>query len=339
MRATREGGGRTFESKRRTRLSGLAAVSLLTACAHEPAFRAVLPETLELDGKAIAIIGDLQQTSGVARFMRGREDNAAAQQELIADLKARVDDIGALVIVGDLVFSGRSSHDWEHLDSLVADIAARVPVLPAVGNHDYPCWFVELCRDGAISKGMAARFPWLAPGQPYAVAMTDFVLLFLDSETGFEAQGQWLEAELERAAARGARALVFFHRPAYTNSIDRGAVGSPEVQQYFVPPLRAATTPVVVFNGHLHGLEYLVRDGIHYVTTAGGGGPRGPLAETRPDDRYRGPDCERVEQGDIVRPLNYVLLGESSAGIDIVIRGFCAAGEAVRELDRIEIPR
>ena len=317
----------------------LVACLLLGACAHEPAFRAELPESLDLGDKAIAIIGDLQQTSGVARFLRGREDNADAQLELIADLKARIDEIGALVIVGDLVFSGRSSRDWAHFDSLIADVAARVPVLAAVGNHDYPCWLVELCRDSAISKGMVARFPWLEPGQPYAVESGDLELLFLDTETGFEAQGSWLEAELGRAADRNAAALVFFHRPAYTNSIDQRAVGSAEVQEFFVPALRAAMTPVIVFNGHVHGLEYIVRDGVRYVTTAGGGGPRGPLAAQKPDDRYSGPDCEREKQGDTVRPFNYVLLSESASVLELEIRGFCGTGDSVRELDRFVIPR
>jgi hypothetical protein len=339
MVAAPDDGSISVVQARKPRLACLLASMLLGACAHEPAFRAELPESLDLGGKSIAIIGDLQQTSGIARFVRRREDNAAAQQELIADLKARIEEIGALVIVGDLVFSGRSSHDWAHFDSLIAEVAGRIPVLAAVGNHDYPCWLVELCRESAISKGMVARFPWLEPGQPYAVASGDLELLFLDTESGFEAQGAWLEMELARAADRNAAALVFFHRPAFTNSIDQHAVGSPEVQEFFVPALRAARTPVIVFNGHVHGLEYILRDGVHYVTTAGGGGPRGPLAEETPDDRYRGPDCEREEQGDVVRPFNYVLLRESVAGIEMEIRGFCGAGESVRELDRIEVPR
>ena len=319
--------------------ASLLAVSLLAACAHEPAFRAERPDRLDLGGRSLAIIGDLQLTSGVARFVRGREDNEAAQRILMDDLIARIDDIGALVIVGDLVFSGRSDRDWAHLDSLVADVAARVPVLVAVGNHDYPCWLVMLCRDSAISKGMLARFPWLEPGQPYAVGSDSLELLFLDTESAFEAQGQWLDAALERTAGRGAAALVFFHRPAYTNSVDRGAVASPEALEHFVPVLRAAMPPPVVFNGHLHGLEYFVRDGVHYLITAGGGGPRGPLAEQKPDDRYRGPDCAREQQGDVVRPLNYLLLNESPAGLDIEIRGFCGNGDSVRELDRIELSR
>jgi hypothetical protein len=315
----------------------LLTAVLIAACAHEPAFRAVLPSALELDGQAIAIIGDLQLTSGFTRFVRQREDNAEAQQRLIADLRERSDAFGALVIVGDLVFSGRSQRDWAHLDSMIADIAADMPVLAAIGNHDYPCWFVELCRRSVVSKGMLARFPWFAPGQPYAVESGDLVLLFLDSETEVEAQGRWLEVELARAAERHDAALVFFHHPAYTNSIDRGAVGSPEVQAHFVPALRAAGIPVMAFSGHVHGFEYIVREGVHYVTTAGGGGPRGPLGEERPDDRYRGPDCPRPEDGAALRPLNYLLLRRSSAGIEIELRGLCSAEESVRVLDRIDL--
>lgn len=337
MPAAQGAGAMAFVPAGMPRPAFLLAALLLAACAHEPAFRAALPERLDLDGRSIAVIGDLQLTSGVARFVRGREDNEAAQRILMDDLLYRIDDIGALVIVGDLVFSGRSPRDWEHLDSLVADVAARVPVLVAVGNHDYPCWLVVLCRDSAISKGMLARFPWLEPGQPYAIGSDSLELLFLDTESRFEAQAEWLRAELDRVAGQGATALVFFHRPAYTNSIDRGAIASPEVQDYFVPVLRAAANPPIVVSGHLHGLEYLVRDGIHYLTTAGGGGPRGPLAEQKPDDRYRGPDCAREKQGDFVRPLNYLLLKESPAGLDIEIRGFCGNGDSVREIDRIEL--
>ena len=164
MTAARPGGAMSCVQACRQRWAGprtfaLLAAGLLGACAHEPAFRAGLPDSLELGDKAIAIIGDLQLTSGVTRFVRQREDNAAAQQQLIADLRARIDDIGALVIVGDLVFSARSHRDWEHLDSLVADFAAQMPVLVAVGNHDYPCWFVELCRVSKMSEGMLQRFP------------------------------------------------------------------------------------------------------------------------------------------------------------------------------------
>jgi hypothetical protein len=316
----------------------LAWAVLASACAHAPAFRSALPDDLGVDGRAIAIVGDLQQTSGFVRLVRRREDTAVEQRRLIADLALHRADLGALVIVGDLVYNARSSHHWRHFDELVAPFAAAMPVLAAIGNHDYPCYLVKFCRKGVVSRGLADRFPWLESGMPYAVPDGDLLLLFLDSETQIEAQSQWLAAELGAAAGRYAAALVFFHRPAFSNTIDQRAEGDPRLQRYVVPVLSDADLPVVVFSGHIHGYEDIVHDGVHYVTTAGGGGPRGPLADQRPGDVYAGPDCVREKDGALIRPFNYVLLTRSAATLRIEVRGFCRSDPSVRLLDTVIIP-
>ena len=297
-----------------------------------------LPAELDDNGKTIAIIGDLQQTAGLVRFIRRREDNSQAQERLIDDLKARLSDLSALVIVGDLVFSARSSRDWAHLDTLVAPFAQSMPILPAIGNHDYPCFLIKICNKSKISDGMLERFPWFVPGQPYAVAGGDLLLLFLDSEAGLEGQGVWLEERLASAVGRYAAALVFFHRPAFTNSIDRGAVADVNVRADIVPRLDRAGLPVVGFSGHIHGYEYIVRNGVSYVTTAGGGGPRGAMAEERALDRYRGPDCPQPESTKVFRPFNYVLLRLAPDRLTLDVRGFCRGDDVIRNLDTIEIP-
>jgi len=324
---------------RRSPIAALVIGLFLSAgCAHQPAFQSMLPSDIDRDGKAIAIIGDTQQTPGFIRFTRRRENNLLDQRRLFDDLDAIVDELSSLVVVGDLVYSARSSRDWAHFDSLVAPLAASIPVLPAIGNHDYPCIFIEICFKSRISKGMLERFPWIVPGQPYAVESDDWLMLFLDSETGFEQQGEWLQERLDNAPGRFAAALVFFHRPAFTNSIVFGAVSDPDVQQHFVPRLEQANLPVVAFSGHVHGFEHLVVSNIHYVTTAGGGGARGPLAAERPFDRYRGPDCPQPKGGIVLRPFNYVLVREIDNRLTIDIRGFCRGDDGVRSLDTIEIP-
>jgi Icc-related predicted phosphoesterase len=325
-----------LQRHRNIRTTLLVVLQLVAGCAHEAGLRAGLPDELALDGKAIAIIGDLQQTSGIARFVRRRENNAAERERLIADLAGRMDGLAALVIVGDLVFTARSRRHWANFDRLIAPFAEKMPVLPAIGNHDYSCYFVELCRTSVIARGMRDRFPWLVPGQPYAVASEDLLLLFLDSESTLEAQGGWLADELESAAGRYAAALVFFHRPPYTNSVDRGAVGSADVERFFVPALQAAPLPVLAVSGHVHGLEYIVRDGVRYLTTGGGGGPRGPMGEERPFDEYRGRDCPQADGSDF-RPLNYVLLRRAESSLKLEIRGFCRGDPDVELLDSIEI--
>lgn len=316
----------------------LVCLAVTAGCAHEPGFRAALPSDLQLDSRPIAIIGDLQQTSGFVRFVRRREDTAAEQRKLLADLESRIADLGALVIVGDLVYSGRSSRQWRYFDDLVAPFAARMPVLAAIGNHDYPCFLVTFCRKHVLSQGMRDRFPWLESGMPYAVPAGNLLLLFLDSEGSLEAQARWLARELDEAVGQHAAALVFFHRPAFSNTIDQRAEGDPEAQRYVVPVLNDAGLPVVAFSGHIHGYEDILHDGIHYITTAGGGGPRGPLADERPDDVYAGPDCIREQDGALLRPFNYVLLTADDAALHIEVRGFCSADPDVRRLDSIDIP-
>jgi Calcineurin-like phosphoesterase len=317
--------------------AGLAAV-LLAGCAHEPLFQEQQPTTVDLHGKAIAIIGDLQQTSGFVRFVRRREETSAQQRRLMDDLDARIDELGALVIVGDLVYTARSARHWEHFDSLVEPFVGAMPILPAIGNHDYPCYLVRFCSQSKISRGMLERFPWFSPGVPYAVDSGDLRLLFIDSETNLASQGQWLEDELAAARGRYAAALVFFHRPPYTNSIDWGSDPNPDILNNIVPRLEQAGLPLVVFNGHIHGFEYIVRNGVHYVTTAGGGGPRSAMGEERPFDEYRGPDCPQKKPGKVFRPFNYVVLRRETDRLHIDVRGFCRNDAAVHSLDTIEVP-
>lgn len=315
----------------------LLSLVLLSGCANTPAFRASLLSELDIRHKAIAIIGDLQQTSAFVRFVRRRENNEAEQQQLMADLRGQIDELAALVIVGDLVFSARSQSDWNHLDSLVAPFAQRIPVLAVTGNHDYPCYLVEFCRSSKMAGGMQARFPWVTPGQPWSVAAGRLQLLFLDSESELESQGAWLKEQLDRAANEFDAAIVFFHRPAFSNSIDRGANGNEDVQRFIVPALSAAPLPAIAISGHVHGFEYIVHDGVHYVTTAGGGGPRGPMPAGPRPDAYRGPDCIREDNGAVLRPFNYLMLRDTTRSIRIEVRGFCRGDANVRVLDTIEI--
>jgi hypothetical protein len=310
---------------------------MTAGCASLPAFDAALPTFVDTTDKTIAVIGDLQQTAAFVRFIRRRENNDRQQKMLIDDLSKYIDQLAALIIVGDLVYSARSRSDWRHFDTLVAPFAAHMPILPAIGNHDYPCFLIQWCRTGKMARGMRARFPWMEPGQPFSVDTGRLLLLFLDSESEFESQGRWLKDRLADAAGRFSAALVFFHRPAWSNSIDRGATGSAEVRQFIVPALNAAALPIVVFNGHVHGFEYRVRNGVHYVTTAGGGGPRGPMPAGPTPDDYQGDTCVRTRDGAILRPYNYVLLRERADKLEIEVRGFCRGDTEVRSLDRIEV--
>jgi len=321
-------------------LAFAAAFGAAGGCALQPpadAFPVVLPESLDAS-RPLAVIGDLQQNRWFVRWARKRESTAEEQPVLIADLHERVDEIAGLVIVGDLVYTGGSRNDWGHFDGLVAPVARKVPVLPAIGNHDYYCLFMQTCMHRVVPKEFRLRFPWFAPGKPYAVAYGDLMLAFIDSETELEAQGAWLEQKMAEWAPTYRAVLIFLHRPPFTDAVTGNAEPDLDVQEHIVARLAGSKPLPVVISGHIHGYEHLVVDGIHYMITAGGGGPRGMLAAERPNDVYRGPECERNELGQVRRPFNYLLIERRAAAIGLTARGFCLETDDVSAIESFEIP-
>jgi len=323
-------------------VAALAALGLcgVAGCALRPApdlFPQRLPASLAADAP-LAVVGDLQQTSAFVLKVMHREETAAEQDRLIEDLRARKDELAGLVIVGDLVFTAASKSDWRRFDELVGPLAGEIPILPAIGNHDYYCVFVQKCLHNVVPKSFRLRFPWFAPGTPHMVAYGKIALLFLDTETDLAAQGRWLETELDSLESSYRAALVFFHRPPFTNAVTRGSVPDEAVQAEIVPRLRASALTTVVIAGHVHGYEHFVVDGIHYITSGGGGGPRAMLGAERPNDVYAGPDCVRDEAGEVRRPFNYLLIEPRRDEMEITVRGLCKTDAAVHVIETFTVP-
>ena len=162
-------------------------------------FPEVIPPVFYDETKSIAVVGDLQLTSWLEHhfFLFKRDFTDREQELLIAHLRSKLDEIGLLVIVGDLVFNSWSNREWSRFDALLGPIARKIPILPALGNHDYPCILGVVCTKIWIPARIEARFPWFSPGKPYAVDYAGVRLLFFDSETKLAKQGEWLEAQLE----------------------------------------------------------------------------------------------------------------------------------------------
>lgn len=325
------------------RAAGIAILAAACACggcalrAPNGAFPVELPESLPAS-RPLAVIGDLQMTSRYVRWIMRRESNRADQERLLADLHERSSGLAALVIVGDLVFTAASRSDWRRFDALVSPVARNVPVLPAIGNHDYYCIFVQRCTQRVVPKSFRSRFPWFVSGRPYSVEYGDVMLAFLDSETALEAQGEWLERRLREWERDYRAVLIFVHRAPYTDTITRGARPDERVRAQIVSRLDGTTLVPVVVSGHIHGYEHLLVGGVHYVVTAGGGGPRGLLGDDRPADVYGGRNCARTERGNVLRPFNYLLIEQRDEEISVTVRGFCRNDARVSTLERFSVP-
>lgn len=319
----------------------LAAAFWLGGCvALRPAtdYPAARPPSLEADA-SVAVVGDLQMTAWIVRAATRAERNRDEQARLLADLAARIDELGALVLVGDLVYTAWSRRDWAHFDAVMAPFAGSVPVLPALGNHDYHCIFIHLCTQRVVPRNVRLRFPWLKPGAAYWVSWGDVALVFLDSETGLERQAAWLADLVTDVETTHTAVVVFAHRPPFTDSTARGLEPALDVVERIVPVLDESELVTVLVSGHAHGYEHVVDGGRHYLVSGGGGGPRSVLRPVRPNDVYAGPNCDTAPSGAVLRPFNYVLFTQSEEALNVTVRGLCKGDTEAVVLESFSIAK
>jgi hypothetical protein len=179
-------------------------------------------------------------------------------------------DAGAVLIAGDLVDRGNERTNWDHFFLRAAGVFERLPVMPAVGNHEYLDRGPKLFRayfalpangPAGIECDLAYSFEY---GDAF-VAVLDSTLAVSDPSKA-EVQAQWLDAQLSRT--RRAWKLVMFHHPVYASHPWRES-----------PALRDAWVPVfdrhhvdLVLQGHDHAYlrTYPMRGGRRVASPADG---------------------------------------------------------------------
>lgn len=266
------------------------------------------------DGDLLAV-GDFQRTSRFEAWIMRREQNDGARTRVVREMQDE-ENVGGLILLGDLVFDGSDCADWERFDTLFAPLASQGVVL-ALGNHDFWGPDVVACAN------LEPRFPWITE-QTWGVSRWgDVAVVWLDSNNDIDTQTRWLEETLPALDARAI--IVATHHPPYTNS----SVTSDEahVQDAFVSRL---TPNVRLFlSGHAHAYEHFEKEGVHFVVSGGGGGPRVELLENqRHTDLFEGPSP---------RPFHWLRIRQHDDSLEVVVRGF-QRGESTEEFDRFSIP-
>lgn len=195
-------------------------------------------------------------------------------------------DLRFAVHTGDLVGRGDVSRYWDQFFAIEAPLLARLPLYPAVGNHDVADGRAdELLRRFALPETRGAERPY------YAVDHGNVHVVVLDAYVNVEppawcrahrrqrggtcfddAQLAWLEADLRAAAGNPAtdHIVVVTHVGPYSSTRSRG--GSPQLRALL--PLFAETGVTLVASGHDHAYERgTTENGIAYVVSGGGGAP------------------------------------------------------------------
>jgi len=177
----------------------------------------------------------------------------------------------SFVLHGGDVVENPSSYYWNDWFDTFGETLLRAPFLPVLGNHEknhrsyYDAF--ELPPGGGKDDER-----W------WALHWGDVVVVGLDSNvkkaTDYRAQQDWAREHLSGAEPHK---FVIFHHPVFTSDATHES-GSFLDKIYH--PIFVEMGVDIVFNGHSHHYERIVRDGVVYMVVGGGGAtPR----QTKPE--------------------------------------------------------
>ena len=186
-----------------------------------------------------------------------------------------------VAIAGDLVESGGEQRDWDEFWRHNAALAASVPIVPALGNHEYFGGPGDHGGyGGAASERALAKYQsYFSRENYYVVDYGPIALIVLDANNGKpersqadtnwylsnsapdwqegSAQMAWLEETLAAAQRDKAFTFVMFHPAPYSSGIHGRVPGTGDAENFSSGhPLRELTPKFLrygvdaVFNGH-----------------------------------------------------------------------------------------
>lgn len=167
-----------------------------------------------------------------------------------------------MTISGDLVGTGQYREDWDALFHISAEHFRRLPIAPAIGNHD--------AIDGLGADLYLAQFALPENGpeklqteRAYSFRYGNALFIMLDVMSPIREQNAWLEDQLKNTG--DAWTFVVLHFPPYSPD-----ESEPEINKEWVP-LFDKNGADFVLGGHVH----------HYVRThpLKGGEPQASAAD------------------------------------------------------------
>jgi len=220
---------------------------------------------------------------------------------------------------GDLVETPTPEH-WRFFFTSLEPILRWAPLIPVLGNHErdslsYYQHFVLPPGGGRLGKR------W------WALHWGDVVVVGLDSNAktpqDYREQLDWARNNLSGPEPYK---IVVFHHPVFSSDAAYGP-GSEGLQKLW-HPVFAELGVDLVFNGHAHNYERIVRDGVTYLVVGGGGANLYSLSPTRVEGSLFG-DNEHYF---------YVVVRADESGLTVRVMKVARlrAGEIIPELGILE---
>ena len=205
-------------------------------------------------------------------------------------LKERIleDEPSFVIHLGDFAaeLGGYQESLWrEYFFDDYADLLARVPLIPILGNHEYQGLIMVFFSIPGAAPLFHDYFTLPNNGRWYSFDWANCHFLALDANIPQDLQGgeqiEWLEEDLRRSTdGEDDPDWIFacWHEPAFSSGMGQFDLMG-EVLRGQVVPLMEAYGVDVVFYGHDHFYERSYKDGVYYILSGGGGAAPHPILE------------------------------------------------------------
>ena len=131
---------------------------------------------------------------------------------------ARCPKAAFCIMAGDLANRGRDRDDWDNLFHATRGVFDRMPVVPAIGNHE--------CSSGTLPQLYLDQFALPENGpegvlaeRAYHFEYGNALFVVLDSNIAAKKQRAWLEKQL--ADSKATWKFAVYHHPAYSSAPHR----------------------------------------------------------------------------------------------------------------------
>jgi acid phosphatase type 7 len=232
---------------------------------------------------------------GDMRFTDSSEvhaSNPGARRALVEKIAA--ENPAAIFINGDIPWHGIAADYAVFRDETRAWKERRLPVFPALGNHEF-----SACSPVECLERWWETFPELRGRRWYSVALGSKVLgVDLDSDSSLlpgSEQRIWLESQVADLGPAVRLVLIVVHHPpvadVQTVKLTQHNPRPNEISlAVYLKTLAArSAAKFIVSAGHIHNYERFAADGVTYLVSGGGGAAPYEVDRTR-SDLYRSAD-------------------------------------------------
>lgn len=177
------------------------------------------------------------------------------------------DNPGLAVHTGDMVANGGNSGQWRNARAIEACLIDSKKLVHACGNHEG-----DGCTQNVVRDALGNHEAY------YKVEFGGLVFVVLDTNDISDEQVGWL-----RSLPAGPKYIPVYHHAPYPTISGHGSTRA--IIERFEPEFRRLGVKVA-FNGHNHGYDRSIANGIEFVTVGGGGAPLYPCGPNLPYTQF-----------------------------------------------------